>query len=114
MLCRSRMAKRKVTDGMAKYVTRDELRDELAAREQRMIDALGKMVIEIDHNTARRMADLRVDLATSLRVDLGRDLAGQILASEERIRAEIRGIDDQYRDLPERVAQLEEHTGIKR
>jgi archaellum component FlaC len=50
-------------------------------------------------------------LRTELRKELGSDLARQIRASEERIRAEIRGVDDQYRDLPER---LEAHTGLKR
>jgi len=131
------MAKRRVTDEMAKYVTRGELKEELDARDQRLIETLGKMVVEIDRNTARRLDDmrveLRVELGRELRVELGRELAvqitaseqrlrtdlggeitRQILASEERLRGEIRALDDQYRDLPERVTRLEKKVGIKR
>jgi chaperonin cofactor prefoldin len=80
------------------------------AFEQRLMDFLGRWATEIDTNIARhvRASEQR------LRAELGSDLAGQILASEERLRSEIRGLDDQYRDLPTRVAALEDHTGIKR
>ena len=129
MLCRSRMAKRRVTDEMAKYVTRGELKEELDARDQRLIETLGKMVVEIDRNTARRLDDMRVELRVELgrelavqitaseqrlRTDLGGEITRQILASEERLRGEIRALDDQYRDLPERVTRLEKKVGIKR
>jgi flagellar capping protein FliD len=76
-------------DGMdARFDAMDKRFD---TSEQRMTEVLGRFVIEIDTSIARH-----------------------IRASEERIRAEIRRVDDQYRDLPQRVARLEEHTGIKR
>jgi septation ring formation regulator EzrA len=85
-------------------------------------ETIAKAVITIEHNLARRLREeLGADLARQLRASeerlrdqLGRDMTTQILASEERIRGEIRGVDDQYRDLPERVAKLEVHTGLKR
>ena len=76
-------------DGMDKRF--DAMDKRFDTSEQRMMEVLGRFVIEIDASIARH-----------------------IRGSEERIRTEIRGVDDQYRDLPERVERLEQHTGIKR
>ena len=142
MLCRSGMADDKVNGDMAGYLTRaelreelrdagyvtkTELREELAIRdkrfdgidqrldgidrrfddfEQRMIHSMGQMVIAVGEEVGRQIRASNQELRIELRAE--------IIGSEERIRGEIRALDDQYRDLPERVARLEEHTGLKR
>lgn len=131
MLCRSGMANDRVNGEMTAYVTRTEFRAEMAAIdkrfdavdkrfdavdqrfdafEQRMIHSLGQMVIAVSQDLGRQIRASH----DQLRVELRTDITQQIQASEERLRGEIRGLDDRYRDLPERVAMLEDHAGIKR
>lgn len=115
---------------MTAHLTRGELRAELELRdkrfdaidqrfdkmdqrfddfEQRMIHSLGQIVIAVSDDLGRQIRASN----EQLRRELGADLTQQIQASEERLRGEIRGLDDKYRDLPERVARLEDHTGLK-
>jgi len=116
------------------YMTRAELREELEIRdkrfdgidrrfdgidrrldgidrrfddfEQRMIHSMGQMAIAIGEEVGRQIRASHEEL----RIELGQ----QILASEERTRDLVLGLQDPYRDLPERVARLEEHAGLKR
>ena len=78
--------------------------------EERMIHSMGQMAIVIGEEVGRQIRASH----HQLRTELGSEITQQIRASEERTRDYIRGLDDQYRDLPERVARLEEHTGVKR
>ena len=135
MLCRSRMSDDRVNGEMVDYLTRADLREELEIRdrrfdaidqrfdsfEQRMIHSVGRAILTVNESMTRQIERLRVDLNEDvgrqmrasheqLRVELRQDIA----ASEERLRTEFRGLDDQYRDLPERVERLEDHVGIKR
>jgi len=74
--------------------------------EQRMIHSMGQMAITIGEEVGRQIRASNEEL----RIELGQ----QIRASEERTRDLVLGLQDPYRDLPERVARLEEHTGLKR
>ena len=113
------------------YVTRAELREELEIRdkrfdgidrrfdgidrrfddfEQRMIHSMGQMAIAIGEEVGRQIRASH----QQLRIELGSEITQQIRASEERTRDLVLGLQDPYRDLPERVARLEEHAGLKR
>lgn len=78
--------------------------------EQRMIHSMGQMAVAIGEEVGRQIRASH----QQLRTELGAEITQQIRASEERTRDYILGLQDPYRDLPERVAALEEHTGIKR
>ena len=106
------MADDRVNGQMTGYLTRAELREELEVRDQRF-DAIDKRFDAVDKRFdtfEQRIMEVLGRFVIEVDTSIGR----HIRASEERIRAEIRGVDDQYRDLPERVTKLEDHTGLKR
>jgi len=102
----------------------DKRFDAADERFDRLIETLGETIANavkmLRTEIRSSYDDLRVELSgqirtshDELRAELGADMTLQILASEERMRAEIRAMNDPYRDLPERVARLEAHTGLR-
>ena len=74
--------------------------------EQRMIQSMGQIAVVIGEEVGRqvRAAEERTRV----------EIAHQIRGSEERLLAHMSALVEPYRDLPARVATLEDHVGIKR
>jgi hypothetical protein len=105
------MAKRRVRK-VVEYVTRGEFRKQAKSVDERF-DAVDKRFDAMDRRFDELVAVIGETIANAVTL-IDQNVARHIRASEERLRVQIRGVDDQYRDLPERVAALEDHTGIKR
>jgi hypothetical protein len=68
-------------------------------------------------NNAVIFAELRQQIAASavaLRQDFEAIAASLLKAQQESFRAQFGALDDKYRDIPERVATLEDRVGITR
>jgi chaperonin cofactor prefoldin len=105
------MAKSRVTT-VAELVTRAEFRKRAKTVDKRF-EAVDKRFDAMDRRFDELIAVVGETIANAVTL-IDQNVARHIRASEERLRVQIRGVDDQYRDLPERVARLEEHTGLKR
>ena len=81
---------------------RTELRTDMADLRTDMADLRTELKTD--------MADLRTDIAAQHRqlvVDMGAEISRQFGVALDTVRGWIRAVDDQYRDLPKRVATLE-------
>jgi hypothetical protein len=112
------MAKSRVTT-VAASLTRAEFRkhaksvDKRFAAVDKRFDAVDKRFDGMDRRFDELVAVVGETIANAVAL-IDQNVARHIRASEERLRVEIRGVDDQYRDLPERVTRLEVHTGLTR
>lgn len=117
-----------MTDSDMEYVTRRDLREELAPMHAMMRHILETMergfrlltarIDQVEANARRDITEMRRDMITvveQLGTDLRSELATQINASAEETRTWIGALDDKYRDLPARVTAVEERSaGPKR
>jgi hypothetical protein len=98
-------------------VTRGELREELGKLEQKLDQKLGlwggALCEFIAKNTAALREQLREDVVGVER-RLSAELARHAKANAEDLAARIAVVDDKYKDLPGRVAALEDNRPAPR
>ena len=100
--------------------TRGELRQELRALEDRTDKKLEVLRLSLIQDLTREVTRAVMEKMSAemdrqfeermqrLRRDLGAEIAHHIRASEERMVAHFRALDDKFGDLPKRVANLEQ------
>jgi len=79
--------------------------------------SLRKLIKELEANTKEQFAELDRRLAANnqeLRRDFEAIAARLLKAQQESFRSQFGVLDDKYRDIPERVATLEDRVGITR
>ena len=113
------------TSDMSHPITRGELREELAALEQKLDQKLenyptkadlekklenyptkADLAVHLEGWATRILEVARAELAV-LREQINADMARHVRAANEEMRDWMRAQDDRYRDLPPRVARLE-------
>ncbi len=107
-------------EDMSAPVTRGELREELAALEQRLEQKLeqkleAKFDLKLGLWGGALMEEIKASRRQMLEMErrLMAELGQHTRASNEQTTSGLAAIDDQYKDLPDRVKALEEHVFAK-